>query len=122
MTHTVLFVDDEQMVLDGLRRSLRDMRREWNMLFATSARDALEFFEQYQIDLIVSDMRMPQLDGAELLGEVKKRDPRTIRFILSGQTSAEDAKRLEGVCQQFLSKPCDTEKLIALARQAFQSR
>lgn len=122
MNSTVLFVDDEMNVIQGLRRSLRHMCEEWRMIFANSGAEALELIDGGGIDVVVSDMRMPVIDGATLLEEVEKRDPRAIRFILSGQTSYEDANRLVGVCQQFLAKPCETELLITRVRQALSLR
>lgn len=122
MNSTVLFVDDEMNVIQGLRRSLRHMCEEWRMIFANSGAEALELIDGGGIDVVVSDMRMPVMDGATLLIEVEKRDPRAIRFILSGQTSYEDANRLVGVCQQFLAKPCETELLITRVRQALSLR
>jgi CheY-like chemotaxis protein len=73
----ILFVDDETNVLRGLQRMLYPMRREWDMHFAISGQEALNIFEQSPQDIlvIVSDMRMPRMDGAQLLGEVMKRYP-----------------------------------------------
>mgnify|MGYP002623693027 FL=1 len=98
------------------------MRVEWTILFANGGKEALDHFDRGKIDVIVSDMRMPGMDGAALLKEVEKRDPTVIRLILSGQASYEEAIRLVGVCQQFLAKPCDCEELIARIRQALSLR
>ena len=64
----VLFVDDEDNVLQGLRRMLRDMRRDWVMEFAASGEEGLRALEASHFDVVVSDMRMPGMDGAALLG------------------------------------------------------
>ena len=80
----VLFVDDDANILDGLRRTLRSMRGSWHMEFAPSARQALAAFAAQPFDVVVSDMRMPEMDGADLLTEVMKRYPTTIRLVLSG--------------------------------------
>lgn len=108
---TILFVDDEPMLLEGLRRALRGMRDAWNMLFATSGLEALRLLEDRDVDVIVSDMRMPELDGRQLLRAVKDRHPRIARLMLSGH--AEQASLLEavGCVQQFLAKPCDVATL-----------
>ena len=80
----ILFVDDEVFVLDGLKRMLRRMRTQWEMEFVDSGEAALGVMAQKEFDVIVSDMRMPNMNGAELLNEVKDLHPNTIRFILSG--------------------------------------
>ncbi len=107
----ILFVDDEVFVLDGLRRMLRRMRAKWEMDFVDSGEKALELMEQQQYDVIVSDMRMPNLSGADLLNQVKDKYPHTIRFILSGYSDKDlILKSLEST-HQYLSKPCDPETL-----------
>jgi len=107
----ILFVDDEVFVLDGLRRMLRRMRSKWEMDFVDSGEKALELMEQQEYDVIVSDMRMPNLSGADLLNQVKEKYPHTIRFILSGYSDKDlILKSLEST-HQYLSKPCDPETL-----------
>ena len=105
----VLFVDDEQRVLDGLRRMLRSMRHEWQMSFATSGCEALKILERDSYDVMVTDMRMPGMDGLELLNEVKKRHPQIVRIVLSGQAGKEMMLKSIGPMHQYLTKPCDTE-------------
>jgi MoaA/NifB/PqqE/SkfB family radical SAM enzyme len=73
MLKRILFVDDEPFVLKGLERSLRSMRKEWQMVFAVGAAQALEALSRGDFDIVVTDMKMPGMDGAELLEEVKKR-------------------------------------------------
>lgn len=85
----LLFVDDEPKLLDGLKRSLRPMREEWNMTFVTSGAEALQTLGQAPFDVIVSDMRMPVMDGAQLLSEVRQRFPQVVRIVLSGQSDKE---------------------------------
>jgi len=108
---TVLFVDDEAGVLDGLRRMLFPLRREWNQLFAGSGAEALRILDEQPVDVIVSDMRMPEMDGAALLREVRARHPEVIRFILTGQTDDEAVYRTVGNAHQFLMKPCPAKVL-----------
>ncbi len=107
----ILFVDDEQMVLDGLRRMLRPMRREWRMSFVDSGRSALELMEKEHFDVIVSDMRMPEMDGVALLNEVRRRHPEVIRLALSGHSDSEMLLESVRATHQFLSKPCDAGTL-----------
>jgi HD-like signal output (HDOD) protein/ActR/RegA family two-component response regulator len=107
----VLFVDDDAPLLAGLRRMLYSKRSAWEMTFSGTAAEALAELEKSEYDVIVSDMRMPGMDGASLLAEVRRRFPRTVRIILSGQSDAEAMLRSVSVAHQFLSKPCDRETL-----------
>ncbi|HHT9137658.1 MAG TPA: HDOD domain-containing protein [Candidatus Wunengus sp. YC60] len=109
----ILLVDDEPKVLQGLQRMLRSMRHEWDTEFATSGQEALEILSKSPFDVIVSDMRMPGMDGVQLLMEVMKKYPNVVRIILSGQTDQEAFLSSSGIMHQFLSKPCDTELLKA---------
>lgn len=119
---TLLFVDDEQSILDGLRRMLRPLRHEWRVALAGSGAEALEILDKADFDVIVSDMRMPGMDGAELLTQVKERHPDLIRIILSGFTEVGQAMRAVGVAHQFLSKPCSPEVLKAIIQRAVALR
>jgi HD-like signal output (HDOD) protein len=107
----ILFVDDEPNILDGLRRMLRSMRKEFDLYFAESGKDALKLMDENEFDVVVSDMRMPGMDGAELMTEVQDRHPHSIRIMLTGQADEESTMRTVGVVHQFLAKPCDPEKL-----------
>jgi len=118
----VLFVDDEPKILDGLRRMLRSLRREWQMDFAEGGRDALARLVDSPYDVVVTDMRMPGMDGAELLREVMIRCPSTVRIVLSGQCDRQTALEAVDSTHQFLTKPCDPELLIATLIHACQLR
>ncbi|MCH7546912.1 MAG: HDOD domain-containing protein [Planctomycetes bacterium] len=107
----ILFVDDEQNVLDGLRRMLRSMRSEWDMAFATGGDEALEILATKRFDVIVSDLRMPGMSGKQLLAEVRKRHPVIVRLVLSGQADKDSILKSVGPIHQFLQKPCDEEML-----------
>ena len=107
----MLFVDDESKLLDGLKRALRPMRHEWDMTFVTSGAEALKTLEQAPFDVIVSDMRMPGMDGAQLLNEVKQRYPQVVRIVLSGQSNQELIYQSIAATHQYLAKPCETEVL-----------
>jgi HD-like signal output (HDOD) protein/CheY-like chemotaxis protein len=111
MAKRILFVDDEPMVLTGLKRSLRPMRAEWEMVFAEGGEEALTVMDQQTFDIIVTDMRMPGMDGAQLLKEVQKRSPHTLRMVLSGQSDRETILRSVNPAHQFVSKPCESEEL-----------
>src|SRR5258706_6126743 len=103
----ILFVDDEARILDGMRRSLYGMRGAWQMRFANCGADALQALEQQPADVVVSDMRMPGMDGAQLLAEVKRLYPETVRLILSGEAEPGMIIRVTTSAHQYLSKPCD---------------
>ena len=75
----ILFVDDEVSVLEGLQNRLRRYRKEWKMFFLQSGQEALEFLDQTPCDVLVTDMRMPGMDGAELLEKVRDQHPEIIR-------------------------------------------
>ncbi len=114
----LLFVDDEPKLLDGLKRSLRPMRAEWNMTFVTSGAEALQTLGQAPFDVIVSDMRMPVMDGAQLLSEVRQRFPQVVRIVLSGQSDKELIYQSIAATHQYLDKPCETELLKATVLRA----
>ena len=87
----VLFVDDEPKILDGIRRMLRSMCQKQDMSFATNGPEALEILEKEPFEVLVTDIRMPCMEGAELLSEVKKLYPQMVRIVLSGQVSKKNA-------------------------------
>jgi len=122
MKKRLLFVDDDPNVLNGLRRSLHRMRQEWDMEFVDNAATALAQFEKQAYDAVISDMRMPGMDGADLLEHIKQRYPDTIRIILSGQSSRTAVFRSIAPAHQFLSKPCDPQELSSRLGQAFAMR
>lgn len=118
MKKKILFVDDETLILQGLQRMLRPMRHEWDMEFVEGGVQALECMARSPFDVIVSDMRMPGMNGAQLLGEVMKRHPQTIRLILSGHADKDLILKCVGSTHQFLAKPCDPEALKATVHRA----
>jgi response regulator RpfG family c-di-GMP phosphodiesterase len=119
MAKRILFVDDEPMVLTGLQRSLRPMRSEWEMVFAAGGEEALAAMDRHAFEIIVTDMRMPGMDGAQLLEEVQKRSPQTLRMVLSGQSDRETIMRSVNPAHQFISKPCEGEELKSRLIRAF---
>ncbi len=118
MMKQLLFVDDEPNLLDGLQRSLRPMRHEWNMTFVTSGAEALKALEQAPFDVIVSDMRMPGMDGAQLLNEVQQHYPQIVRIVLSGQSDRTRIYQSIGATHQYLAKPCESEVLKTTVKRA----
>ena len=118
----ILFVDDEPMVLNGFQRTLRKMRTEWDMAFTSSGKEALDILGQQPMDVIVSDLKMPEMDGAQLLTEVKKRHPHVVRIILSGHLEHEMTLKSVQYAHQSLSKPCDAEILKQTLAKLFALR
>jgi HD-like signal output (HDOD) protein len=109
----ILFIDDDSQILDGIRRSMHCMRAEWQMRFCSEPVAALNELSAEPADVVVSDMRMPVMDGSEFLAEVKQRYPQTIRILLSGQAESESIIRATRSAHRYLSKPCDAPTLKA---------
>ena len=114
----ILFVDDEPNVLSGLKRMLRVQRKEWDMEFLPGGEEALKHLAEHGADVIVSDMRMPGMDGAALLSKVQEAFPSTIRIVLSGHAELEAALRAVSVAHQYLAKPCDSETIKEVVARA----
>jgi EAL domain-containing protein (putative c-di-GMP-specific phosphodiesterase class I) len=123
MSHRLLLVDDDPSVIQALKRALRG-RVPWTVLTANSARDALEILGREPVDAIVSDERMPEMLGSELLSRVRDACPRTVRIILTGEASFESAIRAinDAEIYRFLSKPCTTDDLIACVEGGIRAR
>jgi DNA-binding NtrC family response regulator len=119
---TILLVDDEQAVLDGIRRSLR--HENYNLLTATSGAEALEICASVRVSVMVSDQMMPGMSGTELLSEVNKNYPDTIRLMLTGQATMDAAIEAinEGEVFRFLRKPVNQFELSLAVRQALEHR
>lgn len=118
----ILFVDDEPLVLKGLQRTLRKMRHQWELTFTNSGHKALEILGRKPVDVIVSDLRMPKMDGGRLLAEVKRQHPHIVRIILSGQLNQEITLKSVRLAHQSLSKPCDVEVLKQTLAKIFALR
>jgi HD-like signal output (HDOD) protein len=118
MKKRILFVDDEPRVLEGLQDLLIRHRRKWEMVFAPGGADALRLMEERAFDVIVTDMRMPEMDGASLLRAVKERHPETVRIVLSGHAEMEATMRTVPVAHQFLHKPCNPDMLERVVERA----
>jgi HD-like signal output (HDOD) protein len=122
MSRRVMFVDDEPHLLSGLRRGLRIKRKDWELIFAVGGAEALEMMAGDPVDVVISDMRMPEMDGAQLLAEVRRRFPGTARIILSGHADRESIISAVGPTQQYLTKPCDVDSVIVTVEQVLSTR
>ncbi len=107
----ILFVDDEPNILDGLRRMLRRLKTGLDMAFVEGGRQALEAMAEDPYDVVITDMRMPGMDGIELLEAIRDRYPETIRIILTGQADKNMVLRAVNVAHQLLDKPCEAARL-----------
>jgi len=107
---TVLFVDDEEKVLTSLKRGLLD--EPYKTLFANSGKEALEILLRNQVHVIVTDMRMPEMSGLELLKAAKKEYPNVIRMVLSGYTQISTLLTAinQGEIFRFITKPWKLEE------------
>ena len=116
--NSVLFVDDEKNMLDGIKRLLRPMRNEMDFYYAVGGVDALQLMGTHSIDIVISDMRMPIMSGLQFLTEVQQRFPQTIRIMLSGQADDEAIVNTVSVVHQFLAKPCEPDVLKDVLRRS----
>jgi len=107
----ILFVDDDAPILNGLRVRLHRLRDKWDMQFVTSGAEAVETLGSSHYDVVVTDMRMPGMDGAELLSIVRDRWPDTVRIVLSGYAELQQVVRLVPYAHQYFSKPCEAGQL-----------
>jgi len=107
---TILFVDDEEKVLKSLQRGLID--EPYECLFATSGKEALEILENHPVHVICTDMRMPEMNGLELLRIVKERYPHIVRLVLSGYTQVGMLLTAinQGEIFKFITKPWRLEE------------
>jgi DNA-binding NtrC family response regulator len=118
--HTVLIVDDEVNVLSSLERTLRN--EEYAVLTASSAAEALDILHTKTVDLIISDIGMPVMNGLELLKMVKEKHPAVARIILTGQSDGPTVLRAinEGEVFRFFTKPWDNEEIKVSIRQTLK--
>lgn len=115
---SILLVDDEENILRSLRRVLRN--QPYHLLIAGGGEEALKLLEDEPVDLIISDARMPGMDGATLLAEAQKRHPGSMRILLTGYADISTTVKAinEGQIYRYVSKPWDDDELLAIIRQA----
>ena len=122
MKTRILFVDDEPNVLSALRRMFHDMRGEWEMAFASGGQMGLAMIAEQPFDVVVADMRMPGMDGAEFLREAQTQNPGAIRIVLSGHSDRDMIMQTVRPAHQFLPKPCQPEELKAVISRSLALR
>ncbi|MBS7660778.1 response regulator [Pseudomonas lalucatii] len=115
---TLLLVDDEENILKSLRRLLR--QEPYEILMADGAGQALQLLEAHRVDLVISDARMPGMDGASLLSEVQQRWPECMRILLTGHADIGTTIKAinQGQIFRYISKPWDDDELRLIIRQA----
>ncbi|OYP33167.1 response regulator [Rhodopirellula sp. MGV] len=114
----ILLVDDEAHVLRGVSRMIECEADHWEVETALSGSDAIKMLEGDRFNVVVSDMSMPEMDGAELLEIVEQRFPNVLRIVLSGQADRKSVLRAIKPMHQYLAKPCDPDVLINIIRRA----
>lgn len=114
---TTLFVDDDERILNALRALFRN---DYEVLTAASGAKALELLEQHDVAIVVSDQRMPEMTGVELLREVRKHAPRTVRLLLTGYSdlAAMVGSINEGEVFRFVKKPWDNDEIREVMAEA----
>ena len=122
MQHTILIVDDEPTITAVLRDAFS--REPYVILSAGCAEEALPILDRKEVDVVISDEKMPGMSGTEFLAVVRKKYPDSIRMILTGHASLEAAVRAinEGEIYRFFSKPCNVLDIALSVRQALQRR
>jgi putative nucleotidyltransferase with HDIG domain len=120
--HAILFVDDDPMVLQGMKRSLEEYSDVWVTEFASNAKEALEKLSERQFDAIVTDMHMPVMDGNQLLDLVSKTSPGVMRFILSGHLTDTQVMHSTTLAHQMIAKPCDIDHVFTIVERACRLR
>jgi len=119
MRPILLIVDDETHVLSALRRALR--KEGWEILLASSPREALKLLDEYSIDAILSDHKMPGMSGLHVLAEAKRRHPGAARLLISGWPEAVAPAELEAVgVHALLPKPWDDAELKSELRKVLR--
>lgn len=116
----ILFVDDEQDLLDGLRNALRRERKRWELRFAAGGEAALQEMEREPFDVVVSDMRMPGMDGLTFLAMVQQRYPLVVRIVLSGHADLASVVRASTIAHQYLLKPCEPDVVSGVIERALE--
>ncbi len=118
----VLFVDDEQRILSGIRNALIFAPGEWDADYALSAEESFEKMAGEPYDVIVTDMKMPGLTGADVLEHVKAVQPESIRIVLSGEIDPRLAERALPLAHKLIAKPCDPDRLVETIHTVYERR
>ncbi len=110
----VLFVDDEPLVLSGIENALLFADHEWETCFANSGEEAIAYLADAPFDVLVTDMKMPGISGADVLTHARRHRPAMVRIVLSGECDPDLAQRAMPLTHEFVSKPCDPDDLFEI--------
>jgi putative nucleotidyltransferase with HDIG domain len=116
----ILFVEDDPIVMDNMRRVLSIMRRQWDMKFFKSAEEALVAMNDRPFDVIVTDFAMPGMNGSELLAMVQYQFPRAVRVLMANTDEVETSVAGASVAHRIMRKPCDPGELSLAILRAFE--
>lgn len=119
---SILFVDDEPAVLETLALASSEMKDQWETCLSGGGKDALSRMETSKFDVVVSDMDMPEMDGAEFLDRAQDLQPDAIRIVLASEKDLDMAARSARSAHRFLIKPCDPLELSATINQTMDIR
>lgn len=121
---TVLLVDDETDILESLKLVLETFLHEVEVVTAESGPAALEVLERRPVDLVVSDYRMPEMNGLEFLGEARKRHPSVPRILVTAYPQLDIALRAikEAAIENFVTKPFDSQHFLAVVGSVLYER
>lgn len=122
MKPNILFVDDEIDVLNAMKRNLRSRRNEWDLHYVNSAREAMDLMKSRRMDVLVTDIRMPDIDGVTLLEHTKALYPETLRLALTGQVEEQQFQKVISLAHRFLGKPCPADTVIDIIEKATASK
>lgn len=119
---TLLLVDDEVNVLKSLMRLLH--AHNYRLLMAASGAEALALMAREPVDLVISDMRMPHMDGAELLAKIRQQWPDTMRLLLTGHADMTQtvAAINQGEIYRYIAKPWHDDELLLIVAQALEQQ
>lgn len=120
-SNTILLVDDEEMVVTSIK-SFLSLETDYDVVAFTSPKDALEYLREHKVDLVISDYLMPDMDGIELLANVKELQPDATRVLLTGYADKENAiKAINDVgLYQYIEKPWENDDLKLIIRNGLE--
>jgi YesN/AraC family two-component response regulator len=113
----ILFVDDEIYLLEALKRIFKKKEDVWETIFVSSGEAAVELINKYRFDIIITDYKMPGMNGLELLTYVKERFSETKRILLSGQSETEIYNKVKEAAHIYLDKPYEPDALIKIIEE-----
>jgi putative nucleotidyltransferase with HDIG domain len=118
----ILFVDEDLEILEGFKRVLFKMRKEWEMEFASSGEEALRIMEKQSFNAVVSNIGLSVISGMELFEIIREKNPGAARIFISGNTEMKQAVEALGTAHQFLTKPVDPQALKKTLTQVISLR